>query len=129
MSLTARMFVITICINLMLTMVGLSLGGNDVMNKFLMIDTGTNELTPTGEFTGTIPTQAEEGFAPGGQTFSFIDGLRMALNFFFMLIVSLFLPVYWAFHLAMPWYMGVLLFLESAVTMIALVGLIRGVGS
>jgi len=128
MSLTARMFVITICINLMLSLAGMALGGNDVVNKFLLINEDTGQVTPTDGYSGAIPVVAEEGFAPTGSvSFSFIDGLRMALNFFFLMIVSLFLPVYWGFHLGMPWFMTIILFIFSGLSMLSLIALIRGV--
>lgn len=129
MSLVARVFVITICINLVLSLSFMSLGGNEVINRFLLIDNSTNQITPTGDYLDTIPTTTEQGFASTGTTLSFIDGLRMAGNFILTMLFSLFMPIYWSFALNMPWFMGVLLFILSGLSTLSLVMLIRGVGA
>jgi hypothetical protein len=129
MSLVARTFVITICMNIMITLAGLSLGGNDALNQFLSINNSTAQVNPSSQFSfgGNIPTQTQQGYAVTGSSFSFIDGLRMTFNFILMLMVSMFFPIYWGFALGMPVWMQLLLFVESGVSIIALIMAIRGI--
>jgi hypothetical protein len=129
MALAARMFVITMCMNIMFTLAALSLGGNDALAQFLMIDNSTGQVNPTTAFSfaGNIPTETQQGYAPVTTSLSFIDGLRMTFNFILMLMVSLFFPMYWGFALGMPIFMQLLLFIMTGVSILSLIFAIRGI--
>ena len=129
MALAARMFVITMCMNIMLTLAGISLGGNDALTQFLSIDNTTQKVTPSAQFSfnGSIPTTAQQGFAPTGSSMSFIDGLRMTFNFILMLMISLFFPIYWGFALGFPIWMQLILFVQTGVSILSLIFAIRGI--
>lgn len=145
MSLVARMLVITLCMNIMITFASISmisagattsamsLGDNDALIKFLSIDTVNEEINPSAQFNfkngneGTIPTETAQGAVGlGGTLGSFIDGLKMVFDFIKMLCVALFYPMYWGSALEMPIWLQLLLFLQTAVSILSLMMTLRG---
>ncbi len=131
MSATLRLLTITLCMNIMLTLgllagvPGTSLGSYDVLNKFITI--GNESVSPSSNYGGSVPTSAQSGSLGVTSGLSFIDGLAMAVNFILLVVVSIFLPIYWAFALALPIWFGMLLFVEQILSVAAWILVIRGI--
>lgn len=127
MSAFLKVFIICICINICISIFGLSLGGDDIVSKF--ISTSSGNVVITQNYNSSIPTTIEGGSIGTGTTgFSFIDGLKMVFNFLLLILVSIFAPLYWGYTLGFPVFIQLLLFIPQIISVIGLMMLIRGVG-
>lgn len=132
MSTLIKILVITLCMNIVLTIVGISLGGSDVLTKFIGINNET--ITPSSSFSLTdnassIPTTMSTESVASGSLGYFLDSLAIVFKFLLLILISLFLPIYWAYALSLPLWIALLLLVESIVGVVAVILAMRGVGS
>lgn len=134
MSLAIKLLIISISINIFLTLAGISVGDYDMLNKFIEID--GDSISPTDSFSLTsnnsvIPTSTSgaTGLTPVDEGYSFVDTIKLVFGFMMLLLVALFFPVYWAFALALPLWLSMILFLLTLVGITSIIFVIRGTGS
>lgn len=124
--------------NVCMTIFGISVGGADVITQFASTSpNGT--VTPTSQFNllgnTSLPTSIETGgvgssqsaFSTGTLGLSFVDPLKLTFKTLLLVLVSLFLPVYWGFALALPLWFTLLLLIETIIGVVAAVLAIRGI--
>ena len=125
MSLFVKALVMVLCINIMITIGGVSLGGDDALSKF--IDIGDDRLTISSGLNDTIPMSLESGSInadAGG--FSFIDGVRMVFGFIRFIFTIFVAPLYWGFALGFPLWLQIILFMPTILLLIGGLFVIRG---
>lgn len=120
------------CINFFLAVAGVSLGGSDLINRFVTTDNVNNKLTLNSQFNSSIPTQLEQGGITTTATdvsFSIIDAIKMVWNFSKFLFLAALCPMYWGYILGFPIFLQLLLFPVQIITIVGIIYLIRGVGN
>lgn len=139
MSAVLKSLIICICINIMMTLSSIFVGGSDVITQFVSINNNNGVVTPTSQFNllgnNSLPTDVSSGVVGGvgvntqatGSQFTFIDPIKLTFKFLLLILISLFLPVYWGFALALPLWFTLLLLVETIIGVTAIILAIRGV--
>ena len=132
MSSVMKALILALCMNICLTLMGISLGGADVLGQFVSVNNDT--VSPTQQFSfvngsaiPTDPNQAIGSTVLSGDTF--IDTLKLTFNMLLMVMVGLFLPVYWGFALGLPLWLTLLLVVQTIFGVVSMIMVIRGTGS
>lgn len=130
MSVLIKILIITLCMNIALALTGISLGGSDVLQKFVSVNNET--ITPSSSFSlasndSSIPTTMSSGSITSGSLGYFLDSLALVFKFLLLILVTLFLPIYWAFALSLPLWVAFLLLVETIVGVVSVIMVIRGV--
>ena len=126
-----KILIIVLCMNICLTLMGLSLSNYSPLAGFIDIDGST--VTPTDKFSlddgnSVLPTTINQGQGVSPTTSTgFIDSLVLIWSFIQLVFVSIFLPVYWGFVLGLPIWVTLLLVVQTIVGVVALVLVIKGV--
>ena len=127
MSLLTRSLLFVICVNVMVTIAGLSLGGDDVVSKYINVGASNESITITSGLNDSIPTTLESGsLGTGSAGFSFIDGLKMIFSFMVLILIAIFAPVYWGALLGFPSWLQLLLFIPTFLSILGTMYVIRG---
>ena len=134
MSSVIKALIIALAMNICLTIVGISLGGNDALSQFISINGDT--VSPTGQFNlggndSAIPTtiQTSVGISSSSSGLSFVDTVVLTFRFIALVLIGVFLPVYWGFALSLPLWLTLLLTLQTIFGITAVILAIRGVSS
>lgn len=129
MSWTVKTLIFCYCVNFMMAIAGISLGGADVISNFvtqqddrLYVADGLNDSIPTELTQGGISTT-------GNSDFTFIDSIKMIWNFVKFLFLSAFAPIYWGYVLGFPMFLQLLLVPIQIMSIIGIIFLIRGDGN
>jgi hypothetical protein len=127
-----KMLILGLCMNICLTLFGLSVAGP--LDQFMNIQNDT--VTPNDQFSLTsngtaIPTDPNSavGSVTNIDNGSFIDTVRLTFSVILLILVGLFIPVYWGFALALPLWLTMLLAVQTIIGIVAVILVIRGVGS
>ena len=135
MSAVIKALMIALSMNICLTIVGLTLGGNDIISQFVTIN--NEQITQTSQFNlggneSAIPTStagSTGSITASSSGFSFIDTVRLTFKFLVLILVGVFLPVFWGFALGLPLWMSLLLLLQTIFGVVAVILAIRGVSA
>jgi len=135
MSAVIKALMIALSMNICLTIVGLTLGGNDIISQFVTIN--NEQITPTSQFNlggneSTIPTSmagSSGSFVASSTGLSFIDTVKLTFKFLVLILVGVFLPIFWGFVLGLPLWMSLLLLLQTIFGVVAVILAIRGVSA
>jgi hypothetical protein len=134
MSTVIKILILGLCMNICLTLFGISVGSYDIMSGFMNFD--GNTITPKDQFSLTsnntaIPTDpnAAVGSITNIDNGSFIDTVRLTFSILLLILVGLFFPVYWGFALSLPFWLTMILAVQTIIGVIAVILVLRGVGS
>jgi hypothetical protein len=128
MGLLTKIFTFLLCLNIGLTLIGLSVGGDNAISKFFNL--GSDDMTVTGlksDFNSTLPLNIETGTSSGTATFGFLDAIKMIFAFIVFLFGFGLTPLYWfaifgfpawlTFLIGVPmallYYLGLIIFLRG----------------
>lgn len=114
-----------LCINIMLTIGGISLGGDDIVSKFFSVS--GSQITASADLNESLPVSLEQGsFGAGTTTFSFIDGLKMIFGVILMVLSIAIAPVYWGLVLGFPMWLCLLFIPPTIMFILGIIYTIRG---
>lgn len=138
MSAVLKLLIICMCMNVVMSIVGVNVGSADIIAQYASISpNGT--ITPSNQFSlfgnSSLPTSVESGgvgssfssASTGTLSFNFIDPLKLTFKTLLIVLVSLFLPIYWGFALALPLWFTMILLIQTITGVIAIVLALRGV--
>lgn len=150
---TIRVLIISLSMNVMMALAGVSLGGSDILTNFISTGNDNNPVDPVGNgYTTTeqfslaqgssLPTDLQNGAIGGGNAvgtgvtsttgtagYSFVDPIKMTFNGLMLLMVSLFIPVYWGVTLHLPLWLTYILLIQTIVGISAMILTFRGVSA
>lgn len=127
MGLLTKTIIVMLCINIALTIGGISLGGDDIISRLVNINPIDNKVTLTDNLNETLPDSMEPGSVTTGTSIlGFIDGLKMVGGVILLILSVAVAPFYWPFVLGFPIWLT-LLFVPFGMTFIlGVIYVIRG---